>query len=164
MAAVDDRSVVTRRRFLSWLIGILLAALTAVVAGPFAVFTWPPSSALKKLEGWKKVAAISDLEKNGITRVTYFDKPVYVFELGGRLTALSGICTHLGCIVAPAGTILKCPCHASSFDSTGKVLGGPAPLPLPGYRIEIRGTDLFLNTPILPAAYPQWYRDDIESA
>lgn len=154
---------ISRRRFLSWAIGIVLALLGAIVAGPLVVFTWPPSSALVRLTGWRKAIAVADITKGGITPAMYADKPVFIFERNGELTALSGICTHLGCIVGPAADVLKCPCHASSFDSTGRVLGGPAPLPLPAYDMQIREAVLFLKTPALPAAYPQWYRDDLES-
>merc|ERR1712087_638696 len=41
-------------------------------------------------------------------------------------------CTHLGCVV-PYNAVEKqfqCPCHGSRYDSTGKVVRGPAPLSL----------------------------------
>lgn len=45
---------------------------------------------------------------------------------------LNAVCTHLGCVVpwnANAGKFI-CPCHGSQYDSTGKVVRGPAPLSL----------------------------------
>lgn len=60
-------------------------------------------------------------------------------EPGGRLYAVSPICTHLKCLVHwnPVETSWDCPCHGSRFAPDGRVLAGPAlqPLadkPLPG--------------------------------
>lgn len=58
-----------------------------------------------------------------------------------KVVAFSAICTHQGCTVEPDGAVFGCPCHDSSFDAfTGKVLSGPAPLPLPAYPVQIVGT------------------------
>jgi glycine/D-amino acid oxidase-like deaminating enzyme/Rieske Fe-S protein len=56
----------------------------------------------------------------------------------GQLSALSPVCTHLGCLVHWNRTEQSwdCPCHGSRFDPHGRVLNGPAvtalvALPLP---------------------------------
>lgn len=51
------------------------------------------------------------------------------------IMAMSAICTHLGCTVARVEWGFQCPCHGSKFDSSGRVLAGPAPQPLPWFRI-----------------------------
>ncbi len=45
---------------------------------------------------------------------------------------LNAVCTHLGCVVpwVASENKFKCPCHGSQYDSTGKVVRGPAPLSL----------------------------------
>ncbi|MBI2350707.1 MAG: Rieske 2Fe-2S domain-containing protein [Deltaproteobacteria bacterium] len=62
-----------------------------------------------------------------------------ISETGG-LRAMSVRCTHLGCTVGKVEWGYQCPCHGSRFDSTGRVLRGPAPKPLPWFRI-FRGPD-----------------------
>jgi cytochrome b6-f complex iron-sulfur subunit len=49
--------------------------------------------------------------------------------------AMSAICTHLGCTVSRVEWGFQCPCHGSKFDSAGRVLAGPAPKPLPWFKI-----------------------------
>ncbi len=57
----------------------------------------------------------------------------------GQYLAFSAVCTHVGCILSEVayGTI-DCPCHGSEFKiTTGAVVTGPAPSPLPKKQIKI---------------------------
>jgi Rieske Fe-S protein len=61
--------------------------------------------------------------------------------------AFSAVCTHMGCTVSTIsnGTI-DCPCHGSQYSiSTGAVVGGPAPKPLPAKQIKVTGDSIFLE-------------------
>jgi cytochrome b6-f complex iron-sulfur subunit len=51
-------------------------------------------------------------------------------------TALSLVCTHLGCTVQEKPDGFTCPCHGSRYDEEGNVLRGPAQKPLKPLRIE----------------------------
>ncbi len=67
---------------------------------------------------------------------------------GGRLIALSTLCTHLGCIPnwqAGEGKF-KCPCHGSGFYEDGINFEGPAPRPLERYRVLRQGDTLWVDT------------------
>ena len=68
-------------------------------------------------------------------------------EDGGFL-ALSRKCTHLGCTVPwePQTKRFVCPCHASSFEITGAVLGPPAPRALDLHPIVIENRVLKVDT------------------
>jgi Rieske Fe-S protein len=55
-------------------------------------------------------------------------------RLGGKIYAVSIICTHAGCKVAAEKTELICPCHLSIFSPfDGAAQSGPARLPLTRY-------------------------------
>ena len=65
----------------------------------------------------------------------------------GEYKAFSAVCTHMGCLVNQIsnGTI-NCPCHGSQYSiSTGAVVAGPAPKPLPAKHINISGDNIFLE-------------------
>lgn len=61
--------------------------------------------------------------------------PTYIVVQGEEAIApygINAVCTHLGCVVPWNASADKfiCPCHGSQYDSTGKVVRGPAPLSL----------------------------------
>jgi len=63
----------------------------------------------------------------------------------GTVHAFSATCTHQGCTVdrVAAGTI-DCPCHFSKFDATtGAVVSGPAPRPLPKVAVTVRAGQVY---------------------
>jgi cytochrome b6-f complex iron-sulfur subunit len=63
--------------------------------------------------------------------------PAVVIRTSSGFTALSLVCTHLGCTVESKPDGFTCPCHGSRFDPQGNVLRGPAAKPLNPLRTEI---------------------------
>jgi len=72
-------------------------------------------------------------------------RQIYLFRTPYGFQAVSEICTHLGCAYKPYGPPNEkyavvhalCPCHGSIFARDGRVLGGPAPRPLPFYHLSL---------------------------
>lgn len=66
---------------------------------------------------------------------------------GGNYVALSSICTHEGCTVdySSAAGKFVCPCHGSSFTTSGVVVTGPASSPLTSYTVVKSGSILTIN-------------------
>jgi len=62
---------------------------------------------------------------------------IYVVHAKEGFFSLTAICTHLGCMTAwkPELGIIACPCHGSKFKTNGEKIEGPAPKPLPWYRV-----------------------------
>ncbi len=69
-----------------------------------------------------------------------------VCQAPGRYAAFSAVCTHAGCTVGyhAAGQQFVCPCHGGTFSaSTGQVLSGPPPAPLPSIPVKASGGRIY---------------------
>ena len=60
--------------------------------------------------------------------------------------ALASICTHQNCTInGYSSQTYVCPCHGSTFDINGRVLGGPAPSSLRQYPTQLSGGVLTIS-------------------
>jgi cytochrome b6-f complex iron-sulfur subunit len=99
----------------------------------------------RSTSGSGRLAKVADVPVGGAVSATGSDGgPVIVSQpSAGEVVAFSAICTHMGCTVAPARNILKCPCHGSTYNlATGKNTGGPAPRPLARIPVKVEGGDV----------------------
>ena len=64
-----------------------------------------------------------------------------------RFAALDAICTHMRCTVQYNALNLSvdCPCHGSTYEVDGTVIGGPAPRPLRKFQVRSDGTALTIT-------------------
>ena len=142
-----DGARLSRRR----VIGGLGAAAAAAVAGAVvdrellssgSAPSIPRAQELVPDEGaWQPVLAAADL---GDGRVARFSTPStigFVVNDNGKLSAISGVCTHQGCLLRhnEAAGRLDCPCHRASFSLQGDVLRQQFRQPLPPLpHIQVR--------------------------
>jgi glycine/D-amino acid oxidase-like deaminating enzyme/nitrite reductase/ring-hydroxylating ferredoxin subunit len=62
------------------------------------------------------------LVRSGLTKLAIYK------DDGGKVTTLSAVCPHMGCIVQwnPGESTWDCPCHGSRYSATGTCLHGPS--------------------------------------
>jgi cytochrome b6-f complex iron-sulfur subunit len=100
---------------------------------------------------WRPVAAVTQLPAGHAMTVSTGSVDAVVINDGGAISAVSGICTHLGCKLQPdtASQKLNCPCHQTAFGWSGKVLyyrlkTAPASLPKIPSRVNDGQIELFV--------------------
>lgn len=91
------------------------------------------------------LAKVADIPVGGAIAATGADgKPIILSQpTAGNVVAMSAICTHNGCTVAPDGAELKCPCHGSVFKADdGSNVSGPAKEPLAVVTVRVENGDV----------------------
>jgi cytochrome b6-f complex iron-sulfur subunit len=71
------------------------------------------------------------------SRTVLADIPALLVHSQNGFSAISLVCTHLGCTVESRPDGFACPCHGSRFDPQGNVIRGPAGKPLLSLRTGI---------------------------
>ncbi len=95
--------------------------------------------------GATSLAKLSDIKVGSAIAATNTDgsKIIIARPTDSTVAAFSAICTHQGCVVAPSGGQLDCPCHGSVFNATtGAVINGPASRALPAVNVKLSGEDI----------------------
>lgn len=94
------------------------------------MFLWNALTGKQKEITEKPIIRRINVTKLG-TGIYFFDQFIVV-KSAGLLKIFSNRCTHAGCRIGQEiNGVLLCPCHGSRYESTtGKVLQGPAGLPL----------------------------------
>jgi nitrite reductase/ring-hydroxylating ferredoxin subunit len=90
---------------------------------------------------WQPVLSAASLRPGQVARFSTASTIGFVVNDGGDLSAVSGVCTHKGCLLRhnDAAGRLDCPCHRASFSLRGDVLRQQFRQPLaPLPRIKVR--------------------------
>ena len=100
---------------------------------------------------WRPVAAVNEIPTGHAMQVSTASLDAVIINDGGTITAVSGVCTHLGCKLQPddANRKLNCPCHQTAFSWSGKVLyyrlkAAPPNLPQIPSRVNKGQVELYL--------------------
>jgi nitrite reductase/ring-hydroxylating ferredoxin subunit len=101
---------------------------------------------------WVAVASAAELAQGTAKRFATRASVGFVSEQAGDLLAVSGVCTHLGCLLQQNGAAgrLDCPCHRTSFRLDGQVLFSQLkdqPPPLPTLTARRRGDAIEVLVP-----------------
>ena len=134
---------VSRRSFLTVLVGFASAVMSAALAVPLIRFALHPLVATTTKIGWSDVGKLDEfasltapvkklikVEQRDAWRKIVSEKPVYVLHAkDGAVRVLSPICPHLGCSIPwnEEKQEFICPCHAAVFDKSGGRVSGPSP-------------------------------------
>lgn len=81
--------------------------------------------------------------------VEHGEEVVEVVRTADGVVARSLLCSHYGCRVAwdAAARLYRCPCHAGTFDASGRPVSGPPPGPLRAVRVTIDGDAALVGEP-----------------
>jgi cytochrome b6-f complex iron-sulfur subunit len=137
-----------RRDFLKIAIGIWGTLCAAPVLGMIIQFITPVASKRGVRES-VLVGQMGDFAQGTVKIVRVNKDPVLLIHTAaGQFRALSARCTHLGCVVQYQESPVPhfgCNCHGSQFDMNGVNTSGPAPRPLPPYRVTLNGSSIYLT-------------------
>ena len=154
--AVVDRAVVDcegglgRRHFIARTGRCLSALLAAGAATSLGGCTLPVRSFQAPREG-RIVIPLSRFPElrrpGGLIKVRHpVGLAVYVRCTAEKeYDAISGKCTHQGCVVDPVGEDFHCPCHGSTFDRNGSNTSGPAKASLERFVASLSGDSVVLD-------------------
>ncbi len=147
--AMDNQKDDSRRSFLNKLWIVLgFVALAEFIAVGVAFLRPGKSKALQDSDDTVIIGgAVDKFLPNSVTAFVRGRFYLARLEDGGFL-ALSRKCTHLGCTLPWVEKENKfiCPCHASTFDITGKVISAPAPRALDIYTVIIENNIVKVDT------------------
>lgn len=128
-----------RRKFMMSL-ALAWATFTAAMGGALtalAAFLIPRVD-FTKIEVFK-VGSPENFPPNTVDETYKNSRGVWLVNDGGKIFAVSIVCTHLGCTPnwMENERKFKCPCHGSGFTMEGINFEGPAPVPLRRFEVSM---------------------------
>ncbi|NTV25659.1 MAG: Rieske 2Fe-2S domain-containing protein [Chlorobiaceae bacterium] len=135
-----------RRSFLHKIVGGVGAVVAATTLYPVVKYIIPPVKEVKVVNELT-VGKASEVPDGAYKIYQFNTDKVIVVNKGGALTAVSAVCTHLGCLVRweKDQDLLFCPCHGAKYKQTGEIISGPQPLPLKQFKARIEGDSIIVS-------------------
>jgi isorenieratene synthase len=92
--------------------------------------------------------ALSDVPDEVPHPVVTTDGPAFVRRTADGISAMSAVCTHMGCPIGrdPEGPGFLCPCHGGRYDATGRPTGGPPKARLAQLEAVVEDEELMLRS------------------
>lgn len=154
----------SRREFVTIVVGVLGAIITAVIGFPAIGYLFAPAMRTQKTDAWVPVGPLENYPIGEPTLFTFVRTTVngwertansygvYVYrETQDRVITYSNLCTHLSCRVTwkDEEQAYICPCHDGIFNVDGQVTAGPPPRALYEYPNKIEEDTLYVQTELI---------------
>ena len=144
MSEEETPKTLSRQSFLGivWVGSLSLIFAQAVIAT--LKFIKPVSTA--GFGGMVFAGKLENFYVNSVNRI--LAGRFYISRTDDGIIALWQKCPHLGCAVPwdENEGIFHCPCHGSTFNQVGEVLGGPAPRAMDYFPVEITHDGIWVDT------------------
>jgi cytochrome b6-f complex iron-sulfur subunit len=128
----EGKNRITRRKFLGKVaLGSAIGAGILAALGALREVIPPLARENKKF----KVGRLYDFPLNTFFLITAHN--IFIYRDYEGVSAMSAVCTHLGCTVEITEGGFQCPCHGSRFNDKGRVLSGPAPRSLAYFKVDV---------------------------
>jgi len=147
-------SYISRRLFLSRLLGGWLAGLIGILAYPVARFLAPaeaPEPAFVLLSAKDYLS----IPPNSAKAFAWgYKMGIFIKASDRSLRAFKGVCSHMDCNVSykPEERRFFCACHDGWYDEAGQNIAGPPPRPLERLEVRVEKRKLIVHLPgaVLP--------------
>lgn len=154
-----DQKSLGRRPFMGFVTGVIGALIGIGFGIPGIAYIIGPALQRQDEEKWIRLGStakvdlgIPTLFKSKVERRTGWivseeELSFYLLTENGReFTAMSNICTHLGCRVRwiEDQEQFLCPCHNAAFAKDGSVVSGPPPRPLDSYQVKVEEDQIYV--------------------
>jgi cytochrome b6-f complex iron-sulfur subunit len=172
------RGGVSRRGLLAGGLGAAAAAAVGVAVGSAITHESPkpPSSWQTTLIGdgagtWLAVAKVEEIPLGAVKRFATEAVVGFVRHTSSGFEALSGACTHMGCLLSwnAGARTFDCPCHGGRFNENGTAAPGSpvaySPLPLIKAKVEAGAVWVYIaqapaeDSTTTPSNNPNGYRN-----
>ena len=139
----EEKPSITRRVFVRT--GIAAAGACYAAALGYPVYQYLAAAAKKsEAESAVKEVTLKDVDKLPLSSALIFKfcghPALLIHHADNTWTALSAVCTHLGCTVEydPLKARIACACHGGIYNAmTGENVSGPPPKPLSLFKVVV---------------------------